>query len=170
MSEIEDKILELRDSLKSDRLNISFGELINLYEDRDLIISSEYQKNFRWNDKQRSNFIESILLKMPVLPIFVAEDEEGKWELIYGLEQIYTIFSFFGVLEGLEKNQRDRYQKLVSTELIGNALDKMTIKTLPLKIKLAIQRTICRVEILRFHNSSMKYNFFKRLNTSFKKS
>jgi len=88
MSEIEDKVSELRNTLRSDRLDMSFGEIMNIYEDGDLIISPEYQRAFRWEDKQRSDFIESILLGIPIPPIFVAEDKDGRWELVDGLQRI----------------------------------------------------------------------------------
>ena len=167
LSEIEDKILTLRNTLKGDRLDMSFGELMNIYEDGELSISPEYQRAFRWNDKQRSDFIESILLGIPIPPIFVAEDENAKWELVDGLQRVSTVLSFFGILKNLEESKLERYKKLITTELIGDSLDKITINTLPLKMKLTIKRAVCRVEILRWDsNFNMKYNLFKRLNTS----
>jgi hypothetical protein len=167
MSEIEDKILELRNSLKSDRLDMSFGEIMNLYEDGELIISPEYQRAFRWNDKQRSDFIESILLGIPIPPIFVAEDENGRWELVDGLQRISTILSFFELLQGIDNIQKENYKKLVSTELAKDVLNNITVNDLPIKMKITLKRAVCRVEILRWDsNFNMKYHLFKRLNTS----
>jgi len=167
MSEIEDKISELRNNLRSDRLDMSFGEIMNIYEDGDLIISPEYQRAFRWDDKQRSDFIESILLGIPIPPIFVAEDENGKWELVDGLQRISTILSFFGILIGLNKDEVKKYKKLVSGELTEDVLKNITVDTLPLKMKITIKRAVCRVEILRWDSDfNMKYHLFKRLNTS----
>jgi len=167
MSEIEDKILELRNSLKSDRLDMSFGEIMNLYEDGDLIISPEYQSDFWWNDKQRSDFIESILLGIPIPPIFVAEDENGRWELLDGLQRIFTILSFFELLECVDDIEKESCKKLVSTELAGDILDNITLNDLPLKMRIFIKRTVCRVEILRLNgNINMKYHISKRLHTS----
>jgi hypothetical protein len=76
--ELENKILELRSELKTDRLDMSFGEIMNIYEDGDLTISPEYQRSYRWDNNQKTRFIESILLGIPVPPIFVAEDDNGK--------------------------------------------------------------------------------------------
>ncbi len=167
MSEIEDKIAELRNTLRSDRLDMSFGEIMNIYEDGDLIISPEYQRAFRWNDKQRSDFIESILLGIPIPPIFVAEDENGKWELVDGLQRISTILSFFTILKGLSKEKTEKYKKLTSGELTEDILNNITIDSLPLKMKITIKRAVCRVEILRWDSDfNMKYHLFKRLNTS----
>jgi uncharacterized protein with ParB-like and HNH nuclease domain len=71
---------------------------MNIYEDKSLIITPEYQRTFRWDIFQQTRFIESILLGIPVPPIFVAEDDKGKWELVDGLQRISSIFSFFGLL------------------------------------------------------------------------
>ena len=167
MSEIEDKILDLRNNLRSDRLDMSFGEIMNLYEDGDLIISPEFQRSFRWDAKQRSDFIESILLGIPIPPIFVAEDENARWELVDGLQRISTILSFFELLKGIDKDKKETYKRLVSAELTGDALNNKTVNDLPIKMKITIKRAVCRVEILRWDsNFNMKYHLFKRLNTS----
>lgn len=103
--DVEETIAKKRNSLKTDRLDMSFGELMNMYEDGDLFITPEYQRVFRWTNFQQTRFIESVLLGIPIPPIFVAEDTNGKWEVVDGLQRISTIFSFFGLLKSLpEKN------------------------------------------------------------------
>jgi hypothetical protein len=52
VSDIEDIITNKRNSLKTDRLDMSFGELMNMHEDGDLFITPEYQRVF---DGQTSN-------------------------------------------------------------------------------------------------------------------
>lgn len=101
MIDIEEVITKKRNSLKADRLDMSFGELMNMFEDGDLFITPEYQRAFRWSNFQQTRFIESVLLGIPIPPIFVAEDDKGKWEVVDGLQRISTIFSFFGVLTNL---------------------------------------------------------------------
>lgn len=78
---LDTEISHERDRLSSDRMDISFGELINLYKGQELVIRPEYQRLFRWNQKQKTALIESILLGIPIPPIFVAEDKNGIWEL-----------------------------------------------------------------------------------------
>lgn len=162
-SNIEKKILELRSELKTDRLDMSFGEIMNLYDDKDLIISPEYQRAYRWKDEQKTRFIESILLGIPIPPIFVAEDEHGKWELVDGLQRISTILSFFGLLND---NKSKNFFKLTDTELTEGYLKGVDINNLSPKLKLTIKRAVCRVEILRWDSQfDMRYELFNRLNT-----
>jgi uncharacterized protein with ParB-like and HNH nuclease domain len=49
-----------------------------MYEAGELNVRPDYQRLFRWTEGQRSRFIESLLLEMPVPPIFVIEESDGK--------------------------------------------------------------------------------------------
>lgn len=162
MIDIEEVITNKRNSLKADRLDMSFGELMNMFEDGDLFITPEYQRAFRWSNFQQSRFIESVLLGIPIPPIFVAEDDKGKWEVVDGLQRISTIFSFFGVLTNLpEKNNL----KLCKGEMVAE-LENVTIDNLPIRLKTTIKRAVCRVEIVRWDsNEDIRYELFNRLNT-----
>ncbi|MEA5487760.1 MULTISPECIES: DUF262 domain-containing protein [Pseudanabaena] len=194
MENIEDKIALLekavsdeRKRLSSDRLDISFGELINLYKNKELIIRPEYQRLFRWSHKQKTALIESILLSIPIPPIFVAEDKDGVWELVDGLQRVSTFISFFGDLDikvseihyNQENNEVEDEVEEESEKAadISNkwtlaegglikSLDGFNIDNLPVNLKINLKRAVCRVEILRGEsNTSMKYELFKRLNS-----
>lgn len=162
MSELEVAVSEKRNSLKTDRLDMSFGELMNMYEDGDLFITPEYQRVFRWSDFQQTRFIESVLLGIPIPPIFVAEDDSGKWEVVDGLQRISTIFAFFGMLTNLpDKNNSRLTQGELITELEG-----VNIDLLPIKLKTTIKRSVCRVEVVRWDSlEDIRYELFNRLNT-----
>ncbi len=162
MEDLELVITEKRNSLKTDRLDMSFGELMNMYEDGDLFITPEYQRVFRWTMFQQTRFIESVLLGIPIPPIFVAEDDKGRWEVVDGLQRISTIFAFFGLLETMpDKNNSVLTQGELITELEG-----IDINSLPLKLKTTIKRSVCRVEIVRWDSvEDIRYELFNRLNT-----
>lgn len=184
---LEQQISDERARLSSDRMDISFGELMNLYNSDELIIRPEYQRLFRWNATQKTALIESILLGIPIPPIFVAEDSDGIWELVDGLQRISTIISFFGKLkedisrivideeveedvEGIEEAHNYNMEKLNLWELETGSLiaelEGFTAETLPQRYLINIKRAVCRVEILRGEsNTAMKYELFKRLNS-----
>ncbi|WP_181314571.1 DUF262 domain-containing protein [Photobacterium phosphoreum] len=118
---------------------------MNMFEDGELFITPEYQRVFRWSLFQQTRFIESVLLGIPIPPIFVAEDDEGKWEVVDGLQRISTIFSFFGILESMPaKNNTVLSEGEMVKDLAG-----ITIDSLPIKLKTTIKRSVCRVEIVR---------------------
>lgn len=158
---LERQISKNRQEIKSDRMDMSFGEIINMYDDNEIIISPEYQRAFRWDINHQTKFIESIILGIPFPPIFVAEDEDNVWELVDGLQRISTVLSFFGKLKDKKKNNLKLDEGSIVKELKG-----FTINTLPLKYKLLLKRAVCRVEIIRIDSEfDMKYELFKRLNT-----
>lgn len=85
-----DLISAIADNIKqasTTALDISFNELLDMAENKELNIAPDYQRLFRWTEGQRSRFIESLLLEMPVPPIFVIEEEDGKYQLIDGLQR-----------------------------------------------------------------------------------
>lgn len=86
-------------AIKTDSYPMSIGELSNLYQDGDLKINPIYQRMFRWDITQQSALIESILLNIPIPPIYVYQNEQGKWNLIDGQQRLSTIFKFMGILK-----------------------------------------------------------------------
>lgn len=191
---LEKEVSDERKRLSSDRLDISFGELINLYKNNELIIRPEYQRLFRWSEAQKTALIESILLSIPIPPIFVAEDTNGVWELVDGLQRVSTFISFFGELKGSGwtidyQEDRDRSGVEEEEEIdeengeetgerktinkwtlqeggLVKSLQGFNIDNLPTNLKINLKRAVCRVEILRGESStSMKYELFKRLNS-----
>lgn len=162
LKKLELQLENTRNSLSTDRLDMSFGEIMSMYERAEIIIDPEFQRLFRWNSYQKTRFIESILIGIPIPPIFIAEDEQGRWELVDGLQRISTIFSFFGILKTIpEKNE----WMLGKGDLVED-LENLTCKDFPLKYQLNIKRASCRVEIIKWNSQfDMRYELFNRLNT-----
>jgi len=59
--QIVDSKIEL---VKTRTLDLSFNELLDMYENDELEISPEYQRLFRWSEEKQSRFIESLILEM----------------------------------------------------------------------------------------------------------
>ena len=74
---LEKRIAELRADVQSDRMSMSIGELAGLYEREELDIHPKFQRILRWSIEQRTRLIESILLRIPIPPIFVAQCRMG---------------------------------------------------------------------------------------------
>lgn len=91
---VDQKILGAR----TRSLDLSFNELLDMYESEELIIDPDYQRLFRWSPGKQSRFIESLILELPIPPIFVIERKEGVYELIDGLQRISSYLHFRGVL------------------------------------------------------------------------
>ncbi len=149
-------------------LDISFNELFDMTEDNELNITPDYQRLFRWSEGQRSRFIESLILEMPVPPIFVIEEDEGRYQLIDGLQRISSYLHLRGALDAghLEKPvKKGDKLKLIDCDIV-NALNGLTFDDLPTSMQIRLKRAFIRVEVVRKGTDPhFKYHMFKRLNT-----
>jgi len=156
------EVTKIKNSLSTDRVDMSFGEIMAMYERDEIIINPEFQRLFRWSIPQQTRFLESLLLGIPIPPIFVAEDKNGKWELVDGVQRISTFLSFFGVLKTIPEKNKWVFSK---GELI-ESLENYDCDTIPLKINLNLKRAFCRIEIVNWNSvMDMRYELFNRLNT-----
>lgn len=159
-----------RREISSDNLSMSVGELLNLYKDEELDIHPEFQRVFRWSMQQKSRLIESLLLGIPLPPIYVAVNEEGVWEVIDGVQRLSTIFEFMGELKGPESETSDRV--VLKPALVLEAtkhlptLEDMRYQSMDKTLQLEFKRTRLDVKILeREGSASGKFDLFERLNT-----
>jgi hypothetical protein len=151
-------------------LDISFNELLDMSasDPSELNITPDYQRLFRWSEGQRSRFIESLILEMPVPPIFVIEEDDGRYQLIDGLQRISSYLHFRGNLEAphldVPVTKGDKL-KLVDCDIV-NALNGLTFDELPASLQIRLKRAFIRVEVVRKGTDPhFKYHMFKRLNT-----
>jgi hypothetical protein len=172
---LEQEIENARKEISPDGYEMSVGEVMSLYRDGELIIDPAYQRLFRWNISQKTRFIESLLLSIPIPPIFVFQNEGGTWELIDGLQRLSTIFQFTGLLKtapgdlpaGVEEKQP---VALLGTTFLPHLADKTwdgpASSSIGKAAQLQIRRTRLRVEILKKESDPLaKYELFQRLNT-----
>lgn len=157
--ELIKKVEEKINSIRTRSLDLSFNELLDMYSNSELIIDPEYQRLFRWSEGKQSRFIESLLLELPIPPIFVIELDEGVYELIDGLQRISSYLNFRGKLEGHEQ------LTLIDCDIVEE-LNGLTYDDLPKPLEIKLKRNFIRVEILRKESDSrLRYYMFKRLNT-----
>jgi hypothetical protein len=159
---LEKEVIDARNSLSTDRLDMSFGEIISMYERKEIIIAPEFQRLFRWTDYKKTRFLESLLLGIPIPPIFVAEDQQGRWELVDGLQRLSTVLSFFGLLD----TNTDKNNWILEKGDLVKSFEGYSQKTLPLKFQLNIKRAVCRIELIKWNSKiDMRFELFNRLNT-----
>lgn len=58
-------------------------------------LSPEYQRRHRWSKEQRSRLVESLIMNVPIPPIFLYEYDYSKYEVMDGLQRLTTIRSFY---------------------------------------------------------------------------
>jgi hypothetical protein len=168
---LEQQIDRLRKEIKSERLSMSIGELSGLYDRKEIDIHPKFQRILRWSGEQKTKLIESILLRIPVPPVYVAQDALGKWDVVDGVQRLGTVFEFLGVLRDPDGQVRQplvlRSTKLLP-ELEGYSFSSTpdAINSFGVPLQLDFRRSRIDVEIiLKESDPSTKYELFERLNT-----
>jgi len=146
--------------IRTTAVDFSFGELLNLHRDGEVIIRPEYQRLFRWSNEQRSRLIESIIMGLPIPPIFLIENEGGILELIDGLQRTSSVLQF------LDHNAINQPELVLEGCDFIVSLNGKTLGTIDTVTRLKIKRTPIRATIInKSGDDFVKYELFKRLNT-----
>ncbi|MDI1262568.1 MAG: DUF262 domain-containing protein [bacterium] len=158
--ELEKEIDQRIGEVRTESLDLSFGEIVNLHANKELVIQPEYQRLFRWSPEQKSRLIESILLELPIPQIFVIENEDGVYELIDGLQRISSVLQF------IEPTQLALEEfSLIGCDLVKE-LNGRKNSDLPLSLRLRLKRSSLRTIVIKRQSKSfLRYEMFKRLNT-----
>ena len=148
--------------------NRSFGELIDMYENKEIKIP-EMQREFVWNSSKSSRLIESIVLGLPIPPLFLLEVNDNEYEIIDGYQRLTTVFNFVqgNPWGGKKDNKRNVASKLSSKNILNEIAGKK-FSDLDEKYQRKIRRsTIPLMEFKQLTpgDFSSKYLIFERINT-----
>lgn len=160
-----ERVLEIENQIRCERIPYDYDskqypiEVIFIKLEKEQLFVPEYQRDFVWDTKQSSRFIESILLGVPIMPFFVSSifDSEGRLEIIDGSQRLRCIKRFM----------KDDY-KLIGMKKL-TSLEGLYYSNLPEWVKNDFS-----LRDLRFHVISDKADFsvradiFDRINTSSK--
>ncbi|HFK2693950.1 TPA: DUF262 domain-containing protein [Kluyvera georgiana] len=112
-------------------LNTISGQIVH---NSSYVLDPEFQRRHRWNNKKRSSLIESLIMNVPIPPIFLYEYEFSSYEVMDGLQRLTAIAKFYDdefELEGLtqwsELNGR-RYSTL--PEMIRKGIDRRYVSSI----------------------------------------
>lgn len=169
---LQEEIDKTRQEIRTDGYLMSIGEWISLYQNNEIDIHPDFQRFFRWSDHQKSTFIESILLGIPIPPIFVSQRDDGVWDVVDGVQRLSTIYEFVGILKTEGREQENSAIALQKTtylsSLEGKKWDDNNDKenSLTQAQRLLIKRAKIAVNIVEKESDEMvKYELFQRLNT-----
>lgn len=118
-----------------------------------VVLEVPFQRNFIWKEDRASQLIESVIMNVPIPPLYFAEEESGRWLVIDGLQRLNSLLRYHQneyPLQGLE---------------IIKELDKLKYKDLPPKAKSLLNDGLLRVNVIKKDShSDIKYDIFMRLN------
>ncbi len=168
---LEDQIESRAKEIHTDGYPMSIGEIMSLYRDGEIDIHPEFQRIFRWDNDQKSRLIESLLLRIPIPPIFVSQRSDGVWDVIDGVQRLSTILEFIGVYRG-EDNQLKPPSTLNATEYLPDLAgyrweqEGPGGKVFSDVLRRDIKRAKLEFRIIRKESDiNAKYDLFQRLNS-----
>lgn len=117
-------------------------------------LTIDYQRRYVWDNGKASRLIESLLLNVPIPVCYFAEDENGAYEVIDGLQRLKTISRYL-------ENEFKLSGISVLTELEGKKFSELN----PRDQRRLENRTIRCIVITEDSNPDIKFDVFERLNT-----
>jgi hypothetical protein len=113
-----------------------------------------YQREYVWDDAKASRLVESLLLNVPIPVCYFAEDADGKWEVIDGLQRVQSIVRF---MEGDLRLRGLSVLTEINDSLYGElpTRDQRRFGT----------RTLRFVVVTDESHPDIKFDVFERLNT-----
>ena len=168
---LKNEIDDAKRTVSTDRVQITIGEIAAMYSAQELNILPDFQRLHRWSLEKKSNFVESILIGIPIPSVFVYETDAGTWELVDGLQRVSTILEFMGVLKDVDDPDKRKRSVLSSTKYLPSLEgvvweEKNPGETeLEKAMQLFFRRARLDFEILKHPSDpKTKYDLFQRLN------
>jgi hypothetical protein len=100
----ERDIAKLEIDVREDPFQVA--AIVQKIDRKRLVLSPDFQRKEVWKQKQRSEFIESILLNYPLPPLYFNQDKSGRYIVVDGLQRSSSIYRFIKneyPLMGLER-------------------------------------------------------------------
>lgn len=130
----EKQIRQIQKEIRFDTRDFPVETIVARFQNDSFFIPP-YQREFIWNRNDQSQFIESVIMGLPIPMMFLAEDEEGTFEIVDGAQRIQTLVAFQSddlVLDGLRK--LDTLNGFRFSDLPENQRNKLTSRALRLVI------------------------------------
>ncbi len=127
--------------------------LYDLMKKGKIILEVPFQRKQIWKSDKASSLIESIIMNVPIPPLYFAEEDSGNWLVLDGLQRLSSIRNFY-----------DNEFHLSKLEVLSE-LNKRKYKDLPPKSKSLLDDGMLRVNVIKKDSHrDIKYDIFMRLN------
>ncbi|MFJ9687314.1 DUF262 domain-containing protein [Streptomyces bacillaris] len=151
---IQDDWESLRSDIRTHAMDFSIESLARLFEQGELVIPA-FARPMVWSQTQKSQFIESLLLEMPVPPLFISENPETyQYSVLDGAQRLRAAISY---LHG-------EYALTGLTGIIS--ANEIHFDALPIRMQRHLRMSTMRAVIISSASSSnIQTEVFSRLNT-----
>ncbi|WAL73015.1 DUF262 domain-containing protein [Kitasatospora sp. YST-16] len=131
------------DQIRVNTSQFSLRNILDQIDEGSIEIAPDFQRLQVWRTDQKSLLVESLLLQIPLPAFYFAEDADGSFRVVDGLQRLSTLHSFvrggeggfaLGKLEHLDDLKNMRFsdlpvpfqRRINNTQLIVNVIDPAT--------------------------------------------
>lgn len=149
------RFVDAQNNLVVQHSDFSLRALFDMASNEAIDLAPHYQRRDRWRPEKQSALIESFLLNVPVPPVYLSEDEFGKYSVIDGKQRLTAVKDFLSGELRLTKLSK-------FTDLEGAFYHDLP---LPIQNALSVRPYIRVITLLKQTDPQLKYEVFLRLNT-----
>lgn len=152
------KARKLMRQIVTQKVDLPISRIRQMILDQEINLAPGFQRRLRWTKAQKSRLIESIMMNVPIPPVFLGEQSPGQYVVLDGRQRLTAIFEYLGndfSLSGLtvlDDLNRKRFRNLQS---LGD----------PPIASAITRRFVPAILILHESVPEVKYEVFDRLNT-----
>ena len=147
--------------------DLTLSVIYDLWNAGDIVIP-DYQREYVWSQKQASLLIESLLIGLPIPPVFFYIDDENRNLVIDGQQRLTSIVYFLNGFFGAEDKSKKKVFRLMGLSPRSPYLDK-TLTELSesdqRKLRGAVLRAVNIRQLSPRGGATSVYHIFERLNT-----
>ena len=132
--EINEKYRKGEVRIITEQARYPLNTILNIVQSDDYILNPEFQRRHRWDTVRKSRLIESIIMNVPIPPIFLYEISYSVYEVMDGLQRLTAISQFYldsFALEGLDEwPELNGYKYSKLPEQVRKGIDRRYISAI----------------------------------------
>jgi hypothetical protein len=152
------KARKLMRQIVTQKVELPISRIRQMIDDKEIDLAPGFQRRLRWTRAQKSRLIESVMMNVPIPPVFLGEQKPGQYVVLDGRQRLTAIYEYLGdrfSLSGLN----------VLDELNGKKFKKLKDIGDPPISSAITRRFVPAILILHESVPEVKYEVFDRLNT-----
>lgn len=94
-SVINEKYVRGEIRIVTEQARYPLNTIAQMVESDSYQLSPEYQRRHRWSPERQSRLIESLIMNVPIPPVFLYEYDYSRYEVMDGLQRLTAIHDFY---------------------------------------------------------------------------
>lgn len=149
--------------LESSRAERAVIDLARMYDEKELILQPDWQRDYVWSNKQASQLVESLFLRLPIPLIYLFQERDGTLSVVDGQQRLTALIEFV---------RNKHCDPLKTGDIALSGLEELTHLNGKRFTDLSIQdqqfiknQELSTVRMSSSINPDLKLEVFRRLNT-----